>query len=271
MAQVKIITAEPLSIKDYWKEILKFRSLIWIFAQQELKTMYAQTYFGILWAIIRPLITLLIFTVIFKFFLKVPTQSPYYLFAFAGMIAWNLFSNISNNASAAILQKQNLIRKMYFPKLILPLSKIIIACVEAGISILILFILLLIERVSLTGNLLSLPLFILLNIICGYAVAIWMNSLNIRFRDLNQILPTIIGIGVWVTPIFYPTTIIPKGYEFFAHANPMAGIIKGYRFALLGEQFPEVSYWYSITAMLAVGLVGTWYFCRVEDNMVDYA
>jgi lipopolysaccharide transport system permease protein len=184
------------------------------------------------------------------------------------MIAWNLFSNITNNASSAILQKQNLIRKMYFPKLILPLSKIIIACVEAGISILILFILLLIERVSLTGNLLLLPFFILLNVVCGYSVAIWM---NIRFRDLNQILPTIIGIGVWVTPIFYPTTIIPKGFEFFAYANPMAGIIKGYRFALLGEQFPEISYWYSIAIMLAVGLVGTWYFCRVEDSMVDYA
>lgn len=271
MAQVKIITAESLTIREYAKELIKYRSLIWVFAQQELKTIYAQTYFGILWTVIRPLVTLTIFTVIFKFFLHVATQTPYYLFAFTGMIAWNLFSNITNNASSAIVQKQNLIRKMYFPKLILPLSKIIIACVEAGISFVILLLLMAYERVGFSANLFALPLFILMNIICGYAVAIWMNALSIRFRDLNQILPTIIGIGVWVTPVFFPTTIIPAGYEAFVYANPMAGIIRGYRFALLGEPFPEPFYWITISIMLLVMLAGTWYFSRVEDSMVDYA
>ena len=140
MPEVKIITPEPLSLVAYWKELIRFRSLIWVFAQQELKAMYAQTRFGILWTVLRPLVTTGIFTVIFKFFLNVPTQSPYYLFAFSGMIAWNLFSNIANNGSNAILQKQNFIRKMYFPKLILPLSKIIIACMEAGISLIILIV-----------------------------------------------------------------------------------------------------------------------------------
>lgn len=271
MQTVKIITAKPISAKEYWKELIKFRSLIWVFAQQELKTIYAQTYFGVLWTVIRPLITLTIFTIIFKFFLHVPTQTPYYLFAFTGMIAWNLFSNITNNASSAIVQKQNLIRKMYFPKLILPLSKIITACVEAGISLMILLLLMAYERVGFSVNLFTLPLFILLNIICGYAVAIWMNALSIRFRDLNQILPTIIGIGVWITPVFFPTTIIPTGYEFFVYINPMAGIIKGYRFSLLGEPFPEFLYWTSIFVMLLVMFLGTWYFSRVEDSMVDYA
>jgi lipopolysaccharide transport system permease protein len=271
MTKAKIITSEPLTIREYYKEVIKFRSLIWVFAYQELKAMYAQTFFGIFWAVIRPLITLFIFTIIFKFFLHVPTQSPYYLFAFAGMIAWNLFANISNNASSAILQKQSLIRKMYFPKLILPLSKIILACVEAGISLVILFILLFVERVNLTIGLFTLPIFIILNIACGYTVAIWMNATNIRFRDLNQIIPTIIGIGIWITPVFYPTTIIPKGFELFVYINPLAGVIKGYRFALLGEPFPELSYWYIIPVMLVVMLAGTWYFSRVEDSTVDYA
>lgn len=271
MQTVKIITSKPISAKEYWKEIIKFRSLIWVFAQQELKTMYAQTYFGILWTVIRPLVTLMIFTIIFKFFLHVATQTPYYLFAFTGMIAWNLFSNITNNASTAVIQKQNLIRKMYFPKLILPLSKIIVACVEAGISFVILLLLMAYERVGFSVNLFMLPIFILLNIVCGYAVAVWMNALSIRFRDLNQILPTIIGIGVWVTPVFFPTTIIPAGYEAFVYANPMAGIIKGYRFAILGEPFPEFLYWISIFVMLLVMFIGTWHFSRVEDSMVDYA
>ena len=116
-----------------------------------------------------------------------------------------------------------------------------------------------------------LPVFIILNIWCGYAVAIWMNAFNIRFRDLNQILPTIIGIGVWITPIFYPTTLIPKNYAFFIYMNPMAGIIKGYRFALLNESFPELACWFSIIAAIGISLAGTWYFSKLEDRMVDYA
>jgi lipopolysaccharide transport system permease protein len=98
-----------------------------------------------------------------------------------------------------------------------------------------------------------------------------MNSLNIRFRDLHQIIPAIIGIAVWVTPVFYPTTIIPQGYEFFVYANPMAGIIKGFRYALLGESFPEWQYWISIFIMVMVCVVGAWYLTQTEDEMVDYA
>lgn len=266
----KIISSAPLNIRAYCKAVLQYKGLIWVFAWQELKGLYAQTYFGILWGIIRPLFTLFVFTVIFKFFLHVPTETPYYIFAFTGMIAWNFFSLIANNASTAIIQKQNLIRKMYFPKLILPLSKIIVASVETGISLLILFALILFERISISGSLLMLPVFILLNIFCGFAVAIWMNALNIRFRDLNQIIPAIISIAIWVTPVFYPTTIIPKGYEFFVFANPMAGIIKGYRFALLGESFPEWQYWNSIITVVLIALAGTFHLSRVENELVDY-
>lgn len=267
----KIISAESLSMRAYWNEILQYRSLIWVFAYQELRALYAQTYFGILWGIIRPLFTLFIFTVIFKFFLHVPTQAPYYLFAFTGMISWNFFSQITGNASTAIIQKQTLIRKMYFPKVILPLSKIIVAGVETGISLLLLFILLFFEKLPIGISILTLPLFILLNIVCGFAVAIWMNALNIRFRDLNQIVPALIGIAIWVTPVFYPTTIIPHGYEFFVFANPMAGVIKGYRFALLGENFPEWQYWVPIIFMVIVAFAGVWYLRRIEDQLVDYA
>jgi lipopolysaccharide transport system permease protein len=265
-----IITAQPLALTAYARALVKYRSLIWVFAYQELKGLYAQTYFGILWSILRPLFTLFVFTVIFKYFLHVPTQTPYFLFAFAGMIAWNFFSLIATNASTAIIQKQNLVRKMYFPKLILPLSKVIVAAVETGISLLILFALILFEKIPIGSSLLMLPVFILLNIFCGFAVAVWMNALNVRFRDLNQIIPAIIGVAIWVTPVFYPTTIIPKGYEFFVFANPMAGIIKGYRFALLGESFPEWHYWISILLTIVILLAGIWYLIRKEDEIADY-
>jgi lipopolysaccharide transport system permease protein len=251
--------------------VLRFKGLMWIFAQQELRGMYAQTYFGLFWAIIRPLFTLAIFTVIFRFFLKVPTQSPYYLFAFTGMIGWNLFSQIAINASTAILQKQSIIRKMYFPKIVLLFSKVIIAIVEAGVSLMVLLGFMLYEKVPIGFNFLTLPFFVLFTITCGLSIAAWMNALNIRFRDFNQIIPTIIGIGVWLTPIFYPTTIIPKNFNFFVYANPMSGIIKGYRYALLGEPFPEQSFWWAIGASFIIALAGLLYFSMVEDRMVDYA
>jgi lipopolysaccharide transport system permease protein len=150
------------------------------------------------------------------------------------------------------------------------LAKIILAGIEAGISLVMLLLLSAFERVGFGLSLLALPLFIFLNIACGYTVAVWINAASIRFRDLNQVLPAILSIGVWVTPVFYPTTIVPKQYDFFLYLNPMAGIIKGYRWALLSEPFPEFFCWPSIFAVLLLLLAGTWYFIRAEDSMVDY-
>jgi lipopolysaccharide transport system permease protein len=170
----------------------------------------------------------------------------------------------------SITQRQDIIRKMYFPKMILPFSRALVIGVDSAISLAILFVFILIEQLPLTFNLLSLPLFIALNVICGMAVALWMNILNIRYRDLNQIIPSIIGICIWLTPVYYPTTIVPPQYDFIIYANPIAGIIKGFRFALLGESFPDWQYFPSIIFMLIAAALGARQFIRVEDTMVDY-
>jgi lipopolysaccharide transport system permease protein len=268
---VAIFSSEPQKPLEYFKEIIKYRFLIWAFAAQELKVIYAQTYLGLLWSIIKPMFTLVIFTIIFRFFLRVPTTKPYYLFAFAGMMAWNFFSQITLYGSVAIIQKQYLIHKMHFPKILLIVSKIVVASVEFGISMVIFFILMAFDRVGLGYSIIALPLFIFINIVCAFAIAIWINSLTVRFRDLNQLVPSIIGIAIWLTPVFYPTTIIPHGYEFFVYANPMAGVIKGYRFALLGEPFPEYQYWISICVTFIVAISGVFYFNRVEDRIMNYS
>ncbi len=268
---VQIITADPFTLAQYWKLMKKHRSLIWVFALQEIRTMYAQTYLGIVWAVVRPLVTLAIFTVIFNYFLKVETQSPYYLFAFSGIISWNLFSQIATTAATAVVQKQQLISKMFFPKLILPLSKVIIVGVEFTVSLVMLFIFMIWEQINPGFKIFSLPIFILLNIVAGLSIAIWVNAITIRFRDINQLLPTIIGIGIWLTPVFFPTTIIPEKYNFFVYINPMSGIIKGYRFALLCEPFPELVYWLSMLFFCVLLVIGVWYFIQVEDDMVDYS
>jgi len=153
----------------------------------------------------------------------------------------------------------------------LPLSKVLVAGVEALVSLGIIFAMMLFEWFPLSIKFLSFPFFFLLNICCGLAVALWMNALNIRYRDLNQIVMPIIGIGIWFTPVFFPTTIIPSHYHFLVYLNPMAGIIEGYRFALLGEAFPHYWYFVSIGVMMILFFTGAWYLTRVEDEIVDYA
>lgn len=268
---VKVITPDPLSIREYWNEMVKYRSLVWVFAWQEIKTQYAQTYFGLAWVVLRPLVILSVFTVLFNFLLNIKTSSPYFLFAFSGMVAWNFFQNIASNASTAIVQRQNLIRKMYFPKMILPLSKVLVAVVELGASLLILSVMMIVVLHFPGAGVLTLPLFIALNIMCGLAVAFWMNALNVRYRDLNQIILPLLGIAIWFTPVFFPTTIIPPQYHFLVYLNPMAGIIEGYRYALLGEPFPAWQYFPAVAIIVFMALLGAWYLTRVEDEIVDHA
>ncbi|MCS6935180.1 MAG: ABC transporter permease [Chitinophagales bacterium] len=268
---VKVITPDPLSIAEYWRELKKYRSLIWVFAWQEIKTQYAQTLFGVAWIVLRPLIILTVFTILFNYLLHIQTRSPYFLFAFCGMIAWNFFQNIANNASTAILQRQYLIRKMYFPKMVLPLAKVLVAGVELLASLLILCVMMLIARHAPGWGLFLLPVFIALNIFCGLAVALWMNALNIRYRDLNQVVQPLIGIAIWFTPVFFPTTIIPPSFYFLAYLNPIAGVIEGYRYALLGEPFPDIAYFPAMIFTVCLALAGAWYLTRVEDEIVDYA
>lgn len=269
--KVRIINSDHTTVREYWKQFRKYKSLVWIFAWQEIKAQYAQTFIGVFWVVLRPLIILSIFTFLFSYLLKIRTSSPYYLFAFTGLIAWNFFSQIVSLASSAIVQKQELIRKMYFPKLILPLSKILVASVETLVSLVMLFALMIYVRYPVSAGLLMLPLFIFLNICCGLMVAVWLNVLNIKYRDLNQIVIPIIGIGIWFTPVFFPVTIIPAKYHFLLYFNPMAGVIAGYRYALLGEPFPEFNYWISFFVVMVLTMVALRYLIYCEDEITDYA
>jgi lipopolysaccharide transport system permease protein len=271
MPAISTINADPISPRDYWREFLKYRSLIWIFAWQEIKSQYAQTYFGVFWAVLRPLIILSIFTVLFGFLLHIHTTSPYILFAFTGMIAWNFFSQIAANASVAISTRKDLISKMYFPKIILPLSKTVVAGVETLVSFMMFFVLMLILGFPLSLHIISLPFFIFLNICLGLGIAIWMTVLNIRNRDLHQIVIPIIGMGIWFTPVFFPTTIIPEQYQCLLYLNPMAGIIAGYRYALLGDALPGLYFWISFVVVIVVFVMGVISLVRVEDEIVDCA
>lgn len=259
-----IFSSAPLTFTAYCREVLSYSWLIWVFALKEIRSLYVQTYFGVLWSIIRPVMTLLIFTMIFRYFIHVPTRVPYYLFAFAGMLGWNFFSQISNTASAAILQSEDVFSKIYFPKVILLLAKIVVAGLEFAISLAILLLLIIVSGQALSASILALPLFVLYNILCGFTIAIWMSVLSSRFRDLHQIMPVVIGIAVWVTPVFYPAEVVTVQFRPLLYLNPIAGVISGYRYALLGDPFPALPYFGTMAVVALAALTGLYAFSRLE-------
>ena len=268
--QVKVIRPGVTSFGAYLSSVWNSRSLIYTFALQELKVQYSQTMLGVLWAVLRPLIILAIFTLIFGKLMKLPISIPYPLFAFSGLMAWNYFNFIVNNGSGVIGSNQNLIRKFYFPKIILLFSKALVGLVEFLISLALLFALMVTLRFPFSIQILWLPVFILLNLLTGLTVALWLSAFSVRYRDINQFVLPLIGFVIWLTPVFYPVTLIPQNYLFILFFNPLAGIIQGYRFALLGGDFLAVPYFYTFAVVALLFFIGLLIFIRVEDDMPDY-
>ncbi len=262
-----VITSEPTGFVSYMKSLWKYRRMIFIFAHQEIKITYAQTRFGLLWLILKPILILILFTFVFGRIIKI---YPYALFAFSGLFAWNYFSFLVGIGSSALITNQSIIRKIYFPKMVLPLAKVLVGLVEAAVSLVILIALMAIYDFPFTSRLLSLPLLLLLNIITGLGIVLWLNALNLRYRDLNQFIPYFVGFLIWLTPVFYPSTLVPDQYSFFLYANPMAGIVELYRWAIMSDVFPSARYLFALAEVIVIFITGMVIFIRMEDNMADY-
>lgn len=239
-------------------------------AIRDIKVQYAQTALGFLWSVIQPLTSLLIWTFFFDKLIDVDTGAiPYPLFAFTGMIGWYFFSHIFNHAGTSLVNSQDLIRKIYFPRIILPLSKVLVGMVEFSISLTLLFIMMLIMGVPPTINVLFLPFFILFNIITGLSFGIWLSALTIRYRDFQHIIPYLINLGIWLTPVFYPSTIIPKEYNFVLYINPMSAVIAGYRWCLFGGEL-SANYLYGFIPVVILLVTGFIYFRKSEATIADH-
>jgi len=252
------------------KKLLAYRALIYIFAVRDIKVQYTQTFMGVLWSLIQPLTGLLIFTFFFSYVIKVDTGGiPYPLFAFSGMISWYFFSSLIAQTGTSLMQSQYLIRKIYFPKLILPISKSLSCLVEFGISLSLLLLMMLIWGYKPGLNILWFPVIILFNIITGLSVGLWLSALTIRYRDFYHIIPYLINFGIWLTPVFYPATLIPSKLQFLIYFNPMAGIVGAYRWSLLGGQAPSVYYLYSLGIILIIFITGLYYFRKIENQIAD--
>lgn len=266
----KIISSRKKTLHLDLRKLFSYRALIYVFASRDLKVQYSQTFLGILWSLIQPLTGLLIFTFFFSYVVKVDTGGiPYPLFAFSGMISWYFFSSLMAQSGTSLMQSQYLIRKIYFPKLVLPISKSLTCFAEFGISFLLLLVIMLITGYYPTINILALPLFILFNLLTGLAVGLWLSALTIRYRDFYHIIPYIINFGIWLTPVFYPVTMIPEKIKFLIYFNPMAGVISGFRWSLLGGEPPSVYYLFSFAIVIFIFITGLFYFRKMETKIAD--
>jgi len=252
-------------------EIWEFRELLYFLTWRDIKVRYKQTALGAAWAVIQPLMSMVIFTVIFGRFAKLPSEGiPYPVFSLAALIPWQLFSRALNDASSSLVSNQHMISKIYFPRLFLPASSIASGLVDFGIAFLVLILMMAYYKVDASWRLLLLPVFTLLTITNAMAAGMWLSALNVRFRDIKYVTPFLLQFWLYATPVAYSSTIIPEQWRSLYGLNPMAGVVNGFRWALFGQSFESVNLFIvSAGAVLVFFISGLIYFQRMEQTFAD--
>lgn len=253
-----------------FKELKEYQDLFFFMVWREIKVMYAQTILGFSWAILHPLIQIVIFTVIFGKIAKLSTEGiPYFLFSSVAIIPWTYMSQSMTQSSQSLVVGQTMLSKIYFPRLIFPITPILAKMVDFGISILILLAVMLYYRVLPTWNLLYFPLFFVLMVSIPTGVGLWLSALAIRFRDVKFAMPFIIQMLVYSAPIVYSASSIPENYRILYSLNPIVGVIEGYRACFLGTPVPWL---YILPGLITAPIIlisGAFYFKRMERVFVD--
>ncbi len=261
----------PASISSQLRAAYRSRSMIFLFARRDIKNQFSQTYFGIVSLIFQPLTSIIVFTVLFGMLIKVNTGPVAYpVFAFSGLTIWLLFSSSFYEISSCLIKDANLIKKVSFPKLVLPLSKIVYALFNFSITFLLLILALLLWGVIPNWHIIFLPVILLITVFTAFSLGIWLSSLTVRYRDLLLFVPHLIGFGTWLTPVFYPESLIPGSLAPFLYLNPIAACIAYFRFFLFGGAFPAAEYLWSLAIPLVLLVSGIIYFTKIEHNASDY-
>ena len=257
----------PLNLKELWK----FRELLFFLTLRDIKVRYKQTALGATWAILQPVLTMILFSFIFGSLAKLPSDGiPYPIFTFTALLPWQLFAFALSQSSNSLVGNQNLISKVYFPRLVVPFSSILAGLVDFTISFLVLVGLMIFYGIGLTITSLLLPLFVLLALISALAVGLWLSALNVKYRDIRYIVPFLTMFWMYATPIAYSSSLIPEKWRWLYSLNPMTGVVEGFRWAILGKSSLDVlSLGISACMVLALFIGGLYYFKRMETGFAD--
>ncbi len=253
-----------------FKELSKYRDLFFFLVLRDIKALYAQTILGFSWAILQPLIQIVIFTIIFGKVAKLSTDGiPYILFVSVAVIPWTYMAQVMAQSSQSLITGQGMLGKIYFPRLIYPITPALSRLVDFGLSILIILCLMFYYRVNLTWNLLLFPLFIIMMISIPVGMGLWLSSLAIRFRDVKYAMSFVIRLLMYSAPIVYTASSIPEKYRLIYSINPIVGVIEGYRACLLGTPMPWLYIGPGIITTTILLISGAYYFKRMERIVVD--
>lgn len=253
------------------RELWTYRDLLFMLAARDVQLRYKQTALGVAWVILQPLIAAVIFAVIFGAFAKLPSDgSPYVLFVFCGMLPWNLLSGALQRAGNSLVGNSNLISKIYFPRVIIPISSTGAVLVDFAVSLIVLFILLLIYHVVPTWQLITLPFFLMLTLAAAVGASLWVSGLNVYYRDFMYALPFVIQVWLYASPVAYATSIVPEQFRFLYSLNPAVAFIEGFRWALLGHSALTLEMVVSATVVSVFFFVsGMLIFRRIERGFAD--
>ncbi|MCA1565441.1 MAG: ABC transporter permease [Acidobacteria bacterium] len=255
----------PLNLRDLWQ----YRDLLYFLVLRDVKVRYKQTALGVAWAVVQPLFTMLIFSFIFGRLAGIKSDGvPYPLFAYAGLLSWTFFANAVTSSGNSLVGSANLITKVYFPRLLVPVAAVIAGLVDFAIAFLLLAVLMLYYRVELTWQILMLPVLMSLTTLLAIGVGMWLSALNVKYRDIRHALPFLIQLWFFASPIIYPASIF-EHWRWLLALNPMAGLIEGYRAALYGSPFdwPMVALSSGLTLTLLI--YATFMFRRMEKSFAD--
>jgi len=264
------ISAKPHSALTYINLVIKSFSLSYSFASNEIHGKTAQTWLGYFLNLIQILLATSLYWLVFGYFLKVDTENiPFPLFVLTGMIPWVYFSTLVQSAGNSLIENQSLISKIYFPRVILPISKTIPGLIDFFIALTISIILLILWKLPLRVEMFLIPLFLLILIFSGTSLGIWIASISVKNRDSSRLIPYIINFGFFMTPVFYPATIIPKNIDFILYINPAAFAIEGIRWTMFGARIPNPLYFISLIPMSIFLIWGWQNFRRKEKHYAD--
>jgi lipopolysaccharide transport system permease protein len=259
--------------RQYWLDLWRYRELFFILAWRDVAVRYKQTVIGVAWAFLRPFLTMVVFTVVFGRIAKLPSDgtAPYAVMVFAGLLPWTLFSSVLGDAAASVVGNAQLVSKVYFPRLVIPLATMVVALIDFVISLTILVALMIWYAVIPGWQILLLPVFVVLTLLAALGPAMWLAAMIVKFRDFRFVVPFVIQVGLYVSPVGFSTSLVPAEWKLLYNLNPLVGIINGFRWCILGGDSPI--YWPGFALSLLVIAILMWWgtrsFRRTERSFAD--
>jgi len=252
------------------KELWAYRELLWVLTLRDIKVRYKQTVLGVVWALIQPVMLMVVFSIFFGRLAKIPSDGyPYPIFVYAALLPWVFFANAISSSASSVVGSANLISKVYFPRLIIPLASIGAGLIDFAIATLVLLLLMIFYGVGWSVNLLAAPVLVVAVLFTALGIGTFLSALNVAYRDFRYVIPFLIQLWMFATPVVYPASLVPEKWQWILYLNPMAGLIEGFRSAFLGRPFDFEALGISFAVAVIIFLIGVAYFEKVERRFAD--